>query len=199
MTNLLNKGELVDVGDLWTGEGSEGQPYDSGAMKALVMAWKCRLLNCVLNLISKQWSSLNFYTITLSWYQWFETTTALFIGRESDHWECLSLTHRLTHWLPLSKLDLCDPGVWRCLLKTCWGCYCCWYKWWGSCMQQFVTDLEAEFGHKAELLFKLWAQGLVKILKLKFRWNISWSLISILLLMFGWGCTRSWIFLISWS
>ena len=31
-----------------------------------------------------------------------------------------------THWLLFRKLDWCDPGVWRCLLKTCWGCYCCW-------------------------------------------------------------------------
>ena len=39
------------------------------------------------------------------------------------------VTHSLTHRLPFSKLDWCDPGVWRCLLKTCWGCwgcYCCW-------------------------------------------------------------------------
>ena len=48
------------------------------------------------------------------------------IGPESDHWECLSLTHSLTHWLThsllFSKLDWCDPDVWRCQLKTCWGC-----------------------------------------------------------------------------
>ena len=36
------------------------------------------------------------------------------------------LPNWLTNWLPFSKLDWCDPGVWRCLLKTCWGCYCCW-------------------------------------------------------------------------
>ena len=29
------------------------------------------------------------------------------------------------------------------------------------------------FGHKAELLSRLWAQGLVKILKLKFRQNLK--------------------------
>ena len=43
-----------------------------------------------------------------------------------------SLTHSLTNSLPFSKLDWCDPGLWRCQLKTCWGCYCCW-----SCWQQF--------------------------------------------------------------
>ena len=37
-----------------------------------------------------------------------------------------SLTHSLTNWLLFSQLDWCDPGVWGCQLKTCWGCYCCW-------------------------------------------------------------------------
>ena len=41
----------------------------------------------------------------------------IFIGPESDHWECLSLTdsltHWLTHWLLFRKLDWCDPSVWR--------------------------------------------------------------------------------------
>ena len=32
----------------------------------------------------------------------------------------------LTDTVTFSRLDWCDPGVWRCLLKTCWGCYCCW-------------------------------------------------------------------------
>ena len=64
----------------------------------------------------------------------------IFIGPESDHWECLSLTQSLL----FSKLDWCDPGVLRCQLKTCWGCYCCWCWCWGSCWQQFVTDLGAD-------------------------------------------------------
>ena len=55
---------------------------------------------------------------------------SIFIGPESDHCLPLSLTHSLTHSLTdsvmFSELDWCDPGVWRCLLKTCWGCYCCW-------------------------------------------------------------------------
>ena len=50
---------------------------------------------------------------------------AIFIGPESDHWQCLSVTDSLTHSLLFGKLDWCDPGVWRCLLKTCRGCYCC--------------------------------------------------------------------------
>ena len=57
---------------------------------------------------------------------------------------CL-VSNSLTNWLlPFSKLDWCDPGVWRCQLKTCWGCFCCWCWWWGSCWQQFVSDLGAE-------------------------------------------------------
>ena len=50
----------------------------------------------------------------------------IFIGPESDHWLCLSLTHSPTNSLLFSKLDRCDPGVWRCQLKPCWGCYCSW-------------------------------------------------------------------------
>ena len=94
-------------------------------------------------------------------------------------------------------------------LKICWGCYCCWCWWWASCWQQFVADLKLTFGHKAKLLFRLWAQGLVKILKLKFRqdlqlwigqffllmfcrgyevesWSRFWSLSFMERLMFGW-------------
>ena len=56
----------------------------------------------------------------------------------------LSLTNWLTHPLTLSRLVWCDPGVWRCQLRTCWGCYCCWLWCWGSCWQQFVTDLGAD-------------------------------------------------------
>ena len=38
-----------------------------------------------------------------------------------------SLTHSLTDSLLFSQLDWCDPGVWRCQLNTCWGCYhWCW-------------------------------------------------------------------------
>ena len=33
-----------------------------------------------------------------------------------------SVTHWLTHSLPFSKLDWCEPGIWRWQLKTCWSC-----------------------------------------------------------------------------
>ena len=58
----------------------------------------------------------------------------------------------------------CDSDYCQC--KTRCGCFCCWCWWWGSCWQQFVADLKLRFGHKAKLIFRFWAQGLVKILKL---------------------------------
>ena len=49
--------------------------------------------------------------------------STIFIGPESDHWLCLSLTDWLTDWLLFSKLDWCRPGRWRWQLKTCWSCW----------------------------------------------------------------------------
>ena len=66
----------------------------------------------------------------------------LFIGPESDHWLCLSLTDSLTDWLTDCRLVKLMPvttvtvtvtvasGMWRWQLKTCWRCYCCWCWWW---------------------------------------------------------------------
>ena len=68
---------------------------------------------CYVNQIGSLWFIANWW---LSFYR----------TRVRSYWLCLSLTHSLTHSLPFRKLDWCDPGVWRCLLKTCWGCYCCW-------------------------------------------------------------------------
>ena len=53
----------------------------------------------------------------------------------------LPVTNLLIHWLLLSRLDWCDPDMWRCQPKTCWGCWCCWR---GSCWQQLVADLGAD-------------------------------------------------------
>ena len=36
---------------------------------------------------------------------------------------CQWLPNSLTHWLLFSKLDWCDPGMWRWQLKTCWSCF----------------------------------------------------------------------------
>ena len=56
------------------------------------------------------------------------------------------VTDSLTHSVTFSKLDWCNPGVWRCQLKTCWCCNCCW---WGSCWQQFAAVFEAEVWSKS--------------------------------------------------
>ena len=91
---------------------------------------------------SSSWSfCLVWGLINLSFVKWH-------IHRTRVRSLAMLVTHSLTDWLtdslPFSKLDWCDPGVWRCLLKTCCGCYCCWCRWWESCWQQFVADLEAE-------------------------------------------------------
>ena len=62
-----------------------------------------------------------------------------------------------------SKLDWCKPGAWRCQLKTGWYCK---RFWWGLCWKNLLQISKLRFGQKAKLLFRLWAQGLVKILKL---------------------------------
>ena len=88
----------------------------------------------------------------------------IFIGPESDHWLCLSLTHSITHSVTFSKLYWCDPGAWRCQLKTYWV------------DKSLLQIWSMRIGHTAKLLFRLWAQSLVKILSL--------SLVEIVML--GW-------------
>ena len=112
----------------------------------------------------------------------------IFIGPESDHCLLLSLTHwlidSLTDWLLFSKLDWCNSGMWRFQLKTCWCCNCCW---WGSVGNNLLQISKLRFGQKPKLLFRFWAQGLFKVLMLKFRsifcrrgyevesWSRCWS------------------------
>ena len=83
----------------------------------------------------------SFFVVLTNTFTFLVFVFEYFIRPESDHW---LVTNCLTNWLPFSRLDWCDPGMWRCQLKTCWCCYCCWCWWWGSCWQQFVADLEAE-------------------------------------------------------
>ena len=98
---------------------------------------------------------------------------SIFIEPESDHWECFSLTHSLL----FSKLDWCDPGMWRWQLKTCWGCYCysCW--WWEKCWLQFG---EVKFGHyfAADAWFNLGQDS-----EARFGQDLS----CVEMLIFGWG------------
>ena len=101
----------------------------------------------------------------------------VFIGPESDHWACLSLTNSLTNWLTHS-----------CLVNSIDVTLAC-----EDAYSKLVTvaDVSDEdrvgnsllqiwnlrFGHKAKLLFKLWAQGWSRF------W--SWSSGKILELKFG--------------
>ena len=63
---------------------------------------------------------------TLFEYLWYCTSYFLSDPSPIIGYAYRSLTDSLTDSVTLSKLYWCDPGVWRCQLKTCWGCYCCW-------------------------------------------------------------------------
>ena len=55
------------------------------------------------------------------------------------------VTDSLTDWFwTLSKLDWCDPGLWRYQLKICWGCYC------------YFDDVDNE-GHVVNSLIQIWS------------------------------------------
>ena len=55
------------------------------------------------------------------------------------------VTDSLTDWFwTLSKLDWCDPGMWKCQLKICWGCYCS------------FDDVDNE-GHVVNSLIQIWS------------------------------------------
>ena len=98
----------------------------------------------------------------------------VFIGPESDHCLPLSLTDSLTDWLTHSCLvDFIDVTL------ACEDA--------NSKLVDVVTIADDDrvgnnllqisklrFGQKAKLLFRLWAQGSVKILKLKFRQDLGW-------------------------
>ena len=62
------------------------------------------------------WTDPSYIDIDLHCVFWLLSDLSMIID-----WLCLSLTHSVT----FSKLYRCDPGVWRCQLKTGWGCCCC--------------------------------------------------------------------------
>ena len=66
-----------------------------------------------------------------------------FTGAAKPLWEMFGYATNIKR-TGSQTLSLCGPGVWRCQLKTCWGCYFCSCWCWGSCWQQFVTDLGAD-------------------------------------------------------
>ena len=105
---------------------------------------------------------------------------SIFFGPESDYWLPLPVTHWLTHSVPFSRLDMtlaCEDA--------------------NSKLVDVVTVADEDrvgnsllqirklrFDHKAKLIFRLWAQGLVKILQLKFRQDLKLEFGQYLLLMF---------------
>ena len=123
--------------------------------------------------------------------------STIFIGPESDHWECLSVTHwltdSLTHSVTFSKLDWCDPGVWRCQLKTCWGLLLLLML-----MMRIVLAtvwcilgssgkiFKLEFGHyfASDILQRLRSWILIEMLKLGSVNILNFSLVE--MVMFGW-------------
>ena len=94
------------------------------------------------------------------------------------------VSDQLTDWL-----DWCDPCVWRCRLKTCWGCYCSWCWCWETCWRQFGADFEAEVWSLILFFVQTLCKGLVKVLKLKLRrdfeaedWSVffCWCLVEVM-------------------
>ena len=109
----------------------------------------------------------------------------------------------LTDTVTFSRLDWCDPGVWRCQLKTCWGLllmlmlmmrivlatvWCILGSWSLVIKPNFCSDFE----HKVCSRFWCWSSG--KIFKLEFGQYFaadvlqrlwSWILVVIWLGYFG--------------
>ena len=114
--------------------------------------------------------------------------SVIFIGPESDHCLPLSVTNWLTHSCLVSFIDVtlvCEDA--------------------NSKLVDVVTVADDDrlgnsllhiwklrFGEKAKLLFRLWAQGLVKILKLKFRQDLKLEFGQFFLLMFCRCYVESW-------
>ena len=111
---------------------------------------------------------------SISFFYW--SILCFFIGPESDHCLPLSLTNSLTHWLTNSCLVNMIDVTLRCEYAN-------------SKLVEVVTvaDADAEddvgnsllqiweltFGSKAKFLYRLWAQALVKIFKLRFRQDLK--------------------------
>ena len=129
----------------------------------------------------------------------------LFIGPESDQWECLSLTGSLPNWLTDSCLvNLIDVTLACEDANT-------------KLVEVFFTDdnvddedlvgnslmhiWELKLGNKANFLFRLWAQGFVQGFDVEVPARFSsWSLVNILPLMFcrgyeveSWSRCWSWV------
>ena len=98
-------------------------------------------------------------------------TIGIFIGPESDHWLCLSvtnwLTNSLTHCCLVNLIDValaCEDANSK-LVEVVTFAHVDAEDHVGNSLLQIW---ELTFGPKTKLFFRLWAQGLVKILKLMF-------------------------------
>ena len=100
-----------------------------------------------------------------------------FIGPQSHHWLCLSLTHWLTDWLTHSRLvNLFDVTLASedTNLKLVEVVMFADVDYEDRIGNSLVPIWKLSFGHKAKLLLRFWAQGLVKM----FGWGYkveSWS------------------------
>ena len=115
--------------------------------------------------------------------------SAIFIGPESDHWECLSVTESLTNSLLFSKIHWCEDDNSK-LVEVVTVTHVDDEK---RADNSLVQIWKVKFGHIVKFLFTLITtfQGLVKILKLKFchyyaieAWLWLWSFVE--MLMFDW-------------
>ena len=140
----------------------------SQTVKIQVIRWyddipRLKRSNTKENLINNWLPTRRIYWLT-------EYTPYIFIGPESDHCSPLSLTHSLTNWLTHSCLVnlidvtlMCEHANSR-LVEVVTVAYVDAEDHVGNSLLIW----ELTFGHKTNLLFRLWAQGLVKILKLEF-------------------------------
>ena len=118
------------------------------------------------------------------------TNSAVFIGPESDHWQCLSVTDWLTHLLTDSCLvNLIDVTL-ACedtnskLVDVVTVTVTVTVADEDRVGNNLLYISKLRFGQKAKFLFRLRAQGLVKILKLKFRQDLQLEIGQFFLLMF---------------
>ena len=101
----------------------------------------------------------------------------VFIGPESDHWQCLSVTHWLTHSLLFSKLDWCDLWLVKMptqnllslllllmlMMRNVLTTVLCSFGSWSLVIKlNFVQTLSTRFGQEFEVEVQ------AKLLKLKF-------------------------------
>ena len=115
----------------------------------------------------------------------------IFIGPESDHWLCLSLTQWLTDWLLFSKLDCCDgvscedanSNLLRFLLllmlmmRNVVTIVLCRFGSWSLVINlNFVQTLRTRFGQEfeVEVQAKFWNWSLVSILLLRLGEVMKW-------------------------